>query len=139
MPEAPRSSPGSPSMPEFAVRVLLVGGLIAAAVAVGMMATRSRRSAQPPVRVGRLGSDAAIIAFTSTDCSRCRSVMRLLSDFDVSVREITYELEPGLFDEAGVEGVPLVVVRRPDGSHSAQFGGVVGRWRLRRALVRAGW
>ncbi len=126
-------------MPEFAVRVLLVGGLTAVAVAVGFMATRSRRSSQPPVRVGHLELDAAIIAFTSTDCSSCRSVMRLLSDFDVPVREVAYEIEPGLFDVAGVEGVPLVVVMRPDGSRATQFGGAIGRSRLRRALLRAGW
>lgn len=126
-------------MPELLARALLLGGLVAVAVAVGVLTTRARRSAQPPVRVAGLGFDAAIVAFTSTDCSNCKKVMRLLSRLDVPVREVAYELEPRLFETAGVDGVPLVVVMRPDGSRSAQFGGVVRRLRLRRALARAGW
>jgi hypothetical protein len=126
-------------MPDLMVRAVLLVGLVGVAVAVGVIATRVRRVSQPQARVVGLGFDAAIIAFTSTDCSNCRKVMRRLSKLGVPVREVAYELEPQHFEEAGVEGVPLVVVTKRDGTRSAQFGGSVGKVRLRRALARAGW
>jgi hypothetical protein len=126
-------------MPDLAVRAIWLGGLALVAVGVGLLATRVRRSSQPAVRLDDLGFESAIVAFTSTDCSNCKKVMRLLSEFEVPVREVAYELEPGLFETAGVEGVPPVVVVGKDGSPARQFGGMVSRFRLRIALARAGW
>ena len=126
-------------MTEPALRAILIGGVAAIAIAAGLLATRRRRSAQPPVRVDGLGFDSAIVVFTSTDCSRCRKTMSQLSVLDATVREVAYELEPGLFESAGVDGVPLVVVMTPDGARSSQFAGAVGDFRLNRALARAGW
>lgn len=126
-------------MTDLLVRVLVVGGAAIAAVAIGLLARRRRGTSQPPARVERLGVEAAVIAFTSTDCSNCKEVMRRLSRLDVPVREVAYELEPAAFEAAEVEAVPLVVVMTPEGARSQQFGGLVDVVRLRRALSRAGW
>ncbi len=139
MREAPRSSRVSPSMSDLLIRALVVGGGAAAAVAIGLLARRRRSSKQPPVRVEGLALEAAVVAFTSTDCSNCKEVMRRLSRLSVPVREVAYELEPALFEAAGVEAVPLVVIVTPEGARSQQFGGLVELSRLRRALSRAGW
>ena len=93
---------------------------------------------KPLARLERLDLDAAVVAFTSTDCSNCKKVMRMLGGLGVTVREVTFELEPGLFEAAGVEGVPLVVVARRDGNAAVQFGGSVRRAAVARALRRAG-
>jgi hypothetical protein len=126
-------------VPEILVRALWLGGGAALAVGLGALATRQRRISQPPARLEGLDLEAVIVAFTSTDCRNCRKVMRLLGALDVPVREVAHELEPALFEAAGVDAVPLVIVRRNDGSVAAQFGGVPGRRRLRRAVARAGW
>lgn len=126
-------------MSDLVVRALAVGGGAAAAVAVGLLAKRRGRSHQPPARVEGLGLEAAVIAFTSTDCSNCKEVMRRLSDLDVPVREVAYELEPALFEAAAVTAVPLVVITTRDGSRFRQFGGLVETARLKRALAAAGW
>lgn len=125
-------------MPDLVIRALSLGGLAALAVLVGMRANHARRSSQPLARLERLDLDAAVVAFTSTDCSNCKKVMRMLGGLGVTVREVTFELEPGLFEAAGVEGVPLVVVARRDGNAAVQFGGSVRRAAVARALRRAG-
>lgn len=126
-------------MTDLAVRAVLVAALAAAAAGAGLAVTRRRGATQPRARVERLGFDVAVVAFTSTDCSTCRKVMGRLGALGVPVREVTHELEPGVLEAAGVEGVPLVVVLSPTGEPSAQFGGNVSRRRLRRAVEHAGW
>ncbi len=126
-------------MPDLLLRALWLGGAAGLAVGIGALASRVRRTSQPPARLDGLDLESAIVAFTSTDCENCAKVMRLLVGFDVPVREITHELEPVSFEAAGVGAVPLVVVLGRDGSAIAQFGGVPRRARLRRALARGGW
>ena len=126
-------------MPEPALRAILIVGVAAIAIVAGLLETRRRGTAQAPVRVDGLGFDSAIVVFTSTDCSRCRRTMRQLSALGATVREVAHELEPGLFESVGVDGVPLVVIMTPDGNRSSQFGGAVSDFRLNRALARAGW
>ena len=126
-------------MPDLAVRLVLVASVAALSIGAGLWATRRRRKVQPPADVKGLGIDAAVVAFTSTDCSTCRKVMRRLGSLGVPVREVTHELEPGLLEKAGVGGVPLVVVLDDGGTPVAQFAGSVSGRRLRRALRAAGW
>ena len=126
-------------MPDLVVRLIWIALLAGAGIGIGLAASRRRKRSQPPVDVSGLGFQAALIAFTSTECANCKKVMRQLHGFDVPVREVAYELEPGHFETAGVDGVPLVVVVRPDGSRSAQMAGLVSRMRLSRELSRAGW
>ncbi len=126
-------------MPEAVVRALVL--LVAAGLAVGLgvAAKRMRRSAQPAADVSAVTTDAALIAFTSTECSNCAKVMVLLGGLAVVVREIAYEREPALFETSGVEAVPLTVVLRRDGTFAKQFAGKVRRRAVRRALAQAGW
>ena len=77
--------------------------------------------------------------YEAARCTNCGKVMRSLRGLDVPIREVTYELEPGLFETAEVSGVPLVVVMSPDGSAFEQFAGAIRPRRLRRSLARAGW
>jgi hypothetical protein len=126
-------------MTDLLVRVAATASVAGMAIVAGLVVARRNRSTQPDARVERLGFDAAVVAFTSTDCPTCRKVMRRLTALEVAVREVTFELEPGLFDEAGVDGVPLVVVLTRAGDHAAQFGGLVSAARVRRALAVAGW
>ena len=101
------------------------------------MATGQKVS--PPADLTAFDFDVAVVAFTSTDCSTCRKVMRRIGTLGVPVREVTYELEAGSFEKAGVDGVPLVVVLTPGQERAAQFGGAVSRNRLHRAVAAAGW
>ena len=126
-------------MPDLMLRALWLAAAAGLAVGIGVLASRARRASQPAVRLDGLGVEGAVVAFTSTDCENCAKVMSLLSEFDVPVREVAHELEPVLFEAAGVGAVPLVVVVDHDGSAIAQFGGVPSRSRVRRALIRAGW
>lgn len=126
-------------MSDVLVRAVLAAGVAGVAVAAGWVAVRRARIAQPAAAVERLGFDTPVVVFTSTDCPTCRKVMRRLAEVDFAVREVTFELEPGLFDTAGVDGVPLVVVLEPGGAHAAQFGGPVSAARVKRAVAAAGW
>ncbi len=121
------------------VEIAVIAAIGAAAIAAGLVATRRRRRVQPPADLSGFDFDAAIVAFTSTDCSTCRKVMQRVGALGVAVREVTYELESPSFEKAGVDGVPLVVVLTPRQEPSAQFGGAVSRRRLQRAVAAAGW
>lgn len=126
-------------MTDLALRVAVAGGVAVLALLGARLAARHQRSAQPKARVSGLDVDAAVIAFTSTDCPTCRKMMRRLGDLGVPIREVTHELEPDRFEAAGVEGVPLIVVMTPGGSPTQQLAGTVSTARLRRAVARAGW
>jgi hypothetical protein len=119
-----------------ALAILLAAGV---AVAVGMTAKRKRRALQPKADISMVDTDAALVAFTSTECENCKQLMGLLAELGVGVREIAHEREPALFEAAGVGAVPLIVVRRPDGSHAGQLAGIVRRRAVTRALARGGW
>jgi len=126
-------------MADVVVRALLLLFAALVAVALGRMATKKRRSSHPVADISTVDTDAALVAFTSTECENCEQVMRQLVGLRVKIREITHENEPALFEAAGVDGVPLVVVLRPDGTHASQFAGTVRRRALSRALIEAGW
>ena len=54
------------------------------------------------------------------------------------IRQVSHELEPGEFERAGVEAVPLTVVVDDSGAVSAVMTGVPRRRSLDRAISRAG-
>ena len=126
-------------MPELLARLIVLGVGAGIAVGIGLAATRAKRASQPRAQVDVVETDAAVVAFTSTDCDNCARVMAALRGLGVTVREVAHEREPALFEAAGVEAVPLVVVVRPGGGFASQFAGRVRRSRLRRALADAGW
>lgn len=120
------------------VRLAVVAAVGLAAVAWGFIASRRRRTHIRPADLSWLDEEVPVVAFTSTSCANCREVMRLLGTLDVPVREVAYEREPELFDRAGVDDVPLVVVAARRG-RNWQRAGRLRESTVRRALARAGW
>ena len=121
------------------LRVALVVVVALLAVAVGRLSTRWQQPLHRPVSLAGLELPPGIVAFTSTQCDNCKRVMAMLGKLDVPVREVTHELEAGLFASAGVEAVPLLVITDPDGNRIRQLAGAPTRTRVRRALRAAGW
>jgi hypothetical protein len=124
-------------MSEELGRALVVIAVIAAAIGIGLIASRVKRPPHPPVDVSDLGSAPGILIFTSTDCANCGEALALVRGQPLPVREVTNELEPGRLAAAGVEAVPLTIVLAPDGSQVASFAGVPPRRAFRRAVERA--
>ena len=126
-------------MEDFAARALLVVGVVVAAVVVGRIMRRWQRPTHPPVDLAGLGLPPGIIAFTSTQCDNCKKVMAIVGSINVPVREVTHELEGSLFDAAGVEAVPLLVVTDRSGVVARQLAGTPSKAAVRRAVHAAGW
>jgi hypothetical protein len=121
------------------VRTLVLFALVGLAVGLARVATRWQRPVHATPSLEGLGVPAGLVIFTSTDCANCRAALGVAADTGAPVREITYELEPMLFRQAGVEAVPLTVVMSNEGSIVATFAGVPRQRGLRRALRRAGF
>lgn len=79
-----------------------------------------------------------LVVFTDAKCATCHSALAAARRTGAPLREITYDLEPGRLEGAGVAAVPLTVVVGPGWTVVAQFPGVPSDRQLRRALVRAG-
>lgn len=101
---------------------------IAAATAVALFgalaANRVRSASHRPVDVSEMRGEAGLVVFTSSDCADCTALMNLLRGRDVVVREVTYELEPAVFEEIGVAGVPLTVAVDAGGNTVGQIAGL---------------
>lgn len=95
-------------------------GLIAGALAVAAVATlilRSRMTGRPKA-LGPTGLDPGIYLFTSAACPDCSSVRRALIDTlgESGFVELSWEQEPGVFHELGVDAVPATLIVGEDGS-----------------------
>lgn len=126
-------------MSSVVIRALVVVVLVGLALLVARLAGRWQRPIHATPNLEGLELPAGLVVFTSTDCANCRAALAAASDTGVPIREVTYELEPGLFAKAGVEAVPLTVVVSEEGSVAATFAGVPGARGLRRALRVAGF
>ena len=123
-------------MAEGLLRIVLVVGILVVAALVAVWARR--RPYHAPVDITGAGFDPGLVVFTATECRRCREVLAAAKSTGAPLREVTYELEPGLQERLGVTGVPLTLVVDGSGRVSAQFAGLVDSRRLRRALNQAG-
>jgi len=117
-------------------RVALLVAVVAAAAIVAYGARR--RPHHAPADITGLGFGPGLVVFTSTECRRCKLVLAAAKATGAPLREVTFELEASLQEQAGVTGVPLTIVIDGDGKATAQFAGLVGERRLRRALAGAG-
>ncbi len=124
-------------MSEPAFRVLLVGVVVSAGLLVTATARirERRRVRNAPLRLD--GFEGRILFFSAADCSRCEAVRALLDRMQLPYREVANEDAPGVQERAGVEGVPLLVVRNAAGEEVARFVGRVSARRVRRAVVLA--
>ena len=126
-------------MDGVALRFLLVIAVVAVAIVAGSLANRWQQPTPPRLDVSPLGLAPGIVAFTSTQCDNCKRVMAMLATIDAPVREVTHELEAGLFGAAGVEAVPLIVVTNSHGDVIRQLAGTPSKRAVLRALRKAGW
>lgn len=120
------------------VRVAVIFGVVAVGAALGWIFRGRVAGGHPPLILDGLGLPAGVIVFTSTECAKCKETLEVVKEASGEIREVTWELEPGLQEGAGVKSVPLTVVTTDDGQIVAQFTGVPSRRRLRHALKRAG-
>ncbi|GMQ86579.1 MAG: hypothetical protein BMS9Abin07_2163 [Acidimicrobiia bacterium] len=120
------------------VRVVIV--LVAAVIVIGVMrlAVRWQHPSHPPIDLGGVGPRPGVVLFTSTECSNCKEALTVVGSLGVEVREVTWELEPAVFESAGVEAVPLVAVVDAAGHTELLAAGVPRQHALRRAVRRAG-
>lgn len=128
--------PGPLSVDDILGRVILVAGVLVIAAIVAYLSRR--RPPHAPVDIAGLGFGPGLVVFTSTECRRCKLVLTAAKATGAPLREVTYELESSLQERAGVTGVPLTIVVDSVGEPTAQFAGLVGERRLRRALSAAG-
>ena len=92
------------------IRVALVLVLIVIVIVAVRIVARWQAPPHPPLDLSGLGERPGVVVFTSTDCATCVEVMQTVSGVSAPVREVTWELEPQLFDRYHVEAVPLVAV-----------------------------
>jgi len=119
------------------VRLLIVVGVLGGAVAVGRFAARRYRPRHVTVDVSDLGDRPGVVVFTSTDCETCTAALAAVERLGAPIREVTWELEPAVFEERDVAAVPLVVVVSASGEPVGQTTGVPrDRW-LRDVWERA--
>ncbi|MDJ0954794.1 MAG: hypothetical protein QNJ81_14045 [Acidimicrobiia bacterium] len=114
-------------------RLLLIAAVLAAAAVVALLFRR--RPVHPPLDIAGTDLGPGLVVFTSTECQRCKVVLAAAKSVNAPLREVTYELEPGLQVKVGVTGVPLTIVVDDSGAIVAQFAGLVSAGRLRRAVA----
>jgi len=124
-------------MGETAVRLLVVAGVVVAALVVArtawwLPAWRAGRS-----RLDLIGVEGRVLLFTDRRCTRCDAVRDMLVAAGAGFLEIRYDDDPDRWARIGVEAVPLLVVREASGSVVGQIGGVPRRTRLERMLRHA--
>jgi len=125
-------------MADPVVRVVIGVAAAGAAVGFALVAWRAERRRALRVPLSLSGIDGRVVLFSDAGCARCDQARRALETIGKPYEEIAYDEQPGLVTAAGVEGVPLIVVRRPDGSEAGRMAGKVTPRRLRRLLAAAG-
>ena len=119
-------------------RVLVVLVLVVAVIIVVRLVARWQKPPHPPLDLTGLGDRPGVVVFTSTDCPTCVEAMRTVSEVSAPVREVTWELEPNLFDQYQVEAVPLIAVLDREGRSVMFETGAPNRNRIRKAIRAAG-
>ena len=120
------------------VRIALVLGAVLLVIVAVRLVGRWQRPSHPPINAAAIPSGPGVVVFTSTDCANCRAALGVVETLGVGIREVTWELEPGVFEAAGVEAVPLTVVVGDEARVELLATGVPRKSALRRAAARAG-
>lgn len=120
------------------VRVAIVLVLVVVVIVVVRLIARWAKPPHPPIGLEGLGERPGVVVFTSTDCATCARAMEVVGDAGPAVREVTWELEPQLFEEYRVEAVPLVAVLDDKGRSVFFQTGVPERRSFRKALRSTG-
>lgn len=121
-----------------ALRIVVVIAAILVVIAVSRLIARWQGPAHPPIDLGDFGPRPGVVVFTSTDCANCKEALAAVRSLEVPYREVTWELEPAVFDGIGVEAVPLTTVVDDEGGVEFLSAGVPRKRSLNRAAQRAG-
>lgn len=124
-------------MDDLLVRVAVLVGVIAVALAVSRSTRPLHRPSHPRVDLRGTSLPNGLVVFTNSDCAACAQARAALKTAGVAFREVTYELEPGLFASIGVESVPLIVARDGNGVTIGQISGKPQPRRLRSLAAAA--
>lgn len=119
------------------LQVLLVAGAALVVIAASLGTRRFQRPTHERVDVHGTGLPAGIVVFTSTECATCKDALAVVRESPAPVREVTWELESGMFETVGVTAVPLTIVVDAVGDVTAQMVGVPRRRKLARAVASA--
>jgi len=120
------------------IRVVIVLVLVVVVIIVVRLVARWQKPPHPPLDLDGLGDRPGVVVFTSTDCSTCVEAMRTVGGVSAPIREVTWELEPHLFDQYHVEAVPLIVVLDRAGRSTMFETGAPRRSRYAKAVRAAG-
>lgn len=114
------------------LRILAIAILAAAVVGTALLTRRWQRPVHRTVSVAGRGFPPGYVVFTSTECDNCKAALSVVKATGEPLREVTWELEPALMEELGIESVPLVIRIGDDKEAISQIVGVPSsRW-LRR-------
>ena len=120
------------------IQVALVLVLVVVVIVVVRLVARWQKPPHPPLDLDGLGERPGVVVFTSTDCPTCSTAMQTVGSVAAPIREVTWELEPHVFDQYNVEAVPLVAVLDRDGRSTMFETGVPSHGRYARAIRAAG-
>ena len=103
-------------MDDVVARLALIGGALL--VAAATTALIRRRTNRAPRRIDSTNLRAGIYFFSSTACPDCRSARRTLESTlgENGYAEFSWEENPGLFHDLGVDAVPATLVVNVDGT-----------------------
>lgn len=121
--------------------VLRIGVIVVAillVIAASRLVARWQRPSHPAIDLGDFGPRPGLVMFTSTDCVNCTEALGIVRSLDIPYREVTWELEPALFDQIGVEAVPLITIVDAAGTVKLLAAGVPRRRSVERAAASAG-
>jgi hypothetical protein len=120
------------------LRLAVVLALVLLVIVIVRLMARWQKPPHPPLELEGLGSRPGVVVFTSTDCPTCVEAMRTVGELNAPIREITWELEPHIFDQYHVEAVPLIAVLDRDGRSTMFETGAPNRNRFVKAVRAAG-
>lgn len=121
-----------------ALRVVLVVVAVLLVIVAARLIGRWQRPSHPALDLGDFGPRPGVVLFTSTDCVNCKSARAVVEALGLEAREVTWELEPAVFEAVGVEAVPLTAVVDGEGRVELLTAGVPARRSLHRAAQRVG-
>jgi glutaredoxin len=124
-------------MDDTVARIIVAVGVIVVALLIARVSHRFQRPIHPAIDLSNTELPTGIVVFTSSECSNCAEARKALKAIGAEFREVTWELEPGLFQSIGVESVPLIVARDADGRPVGQLAGTPRPGALRSLVAAA--